>query len=41
MEAWNEQDLAGINALARRELTVEEVYAFPVRLCDNEVDRDF
>ena len=41
MEAWNEQDLAGINALARRELTVEEIYTFPVRLCDNEVDRDF
>ena len=34
------EDLALINALARRELTEEEVYAFSVRLCDNEVDRD-
>jgi len=34
------EDLALINALARRELTAEEVYTFSVRLCDNEVDRD-
>ena len=29
-----------INALARRELTADEVYLFAVRLCDNDVDRD-
>lgn len=37
----SEQDLALINALARSPLKAEEVYTFPVRLCDNEVDRDF
>lgn len=35
------EDLALINALARRELSAEEVYTFGVRLCDNEVDRDW
>ena len=34
-------DLEAINALARTDLTAEEVYTFAVRLCDNEVDRDF
>ena len=34
-------DLALINRLARRELTADEVYTFAVRLCDNDVDRDF
>lgn len=34
------EDLALINALARKELGAEEVYTFSVRLCDNEVDRD-
>ena len=34
-------DLALINRLARRELKGEEVYTFSVRLCDNEVDRDW
>ena len=34
-------ELALINALARRELGAEEVYTFALRLCDNEVDRDF
>lgn len=33
-------DLEQINALARRELTADEVYLFAVRLCDNDVDRD-
>ena len=33
-------ELEQINRLARRELTEGEVYAFSVRLCDNEVDRD-
>ena len=34
------EDLALINAMARRELTADEVYTFGVRLCDNEIDRD-
>lgn len=34
------EDMALINAMARRELGPEEVYTFAVRLCDNEVDRD-
>lgn len=29
-----------INKFTRRELTSDEVYAFPVILCDNEIDRD-
>ena len=35
------EDLALINALAKAELTAEQVYVFTLRLCDNEVDRDF
>ena len=35
------EDLALISALARKEMEAEEVYTFSVRLCDNEVDRDF
>ncbi len=35
------EELALINALARRELGAEEVYTFALRLCDNDVDRDF
>lgn len=35
------QDLALINQLSRKQLAPEEVYTFGVRLCDNEVDRDF
>lgn len=34
-------DLELIGALARRPLDRDEVYAFSVRLCDNEIDRDF
>ena len=34
------EDMALINKLARRELSPEEVYTFPVVLCDNETDRD-
>lgn len=33
-------ELEQINALAKRALTADEVYAFAVRLCDNEIDRD-
>lgn len=35
-----DEDLERINAYARRVLSREEIYAFPVTLCDNEVDRD-
>ena len=35
------EDLALINGLAKTELAAEQVYAFTLRLCDNEVDRDF
>lgn len=34
------EDMELINRLARRELSAEEVYTFPVVLCDNETDRD-
>ena len=34
-------DLELIGALARKPLSQEEVYTFSVRLCDNEIDRDF
>ena len=34
-------ELALINALARRELGPDEVYTFALRLCDNDIDRDF
>ena len=34
-------ELAFINALARRELGADEVYTFALRLCDNDIDRDF
>lgn len=39
--AVSQEDLALINALSRKELTAEEVYTFGVKLCDNEVDRDW
>ena len=35
------EELALINRLARRELAADEVYTFAVRLCDNDIDRDF
>ena len=35
------EDLALINRFAKTPLTAEQVYAFSLRLCDNEVDRDF
>ncbi len=37
----SEEDLKLVNALARKELKAEEVYVFSVRLCDNEVDREW
>jgi len=39
--ALSAEDLELIGALARRPLSREEVYAFSVRLCDNEIDRDW
>lgn len=36
-----EKDLELINALTRRALKSDEVYTFAVRLCDNEIDRDY
>lgn len=46
MEDWKgievtAEDLALINGLSKTELTAEQVYVFTLRLCDNEVDRDF
>ena len=35
------EELEEINRFAKRELGAEEVYTFAVKLCDNEVDRDF
>ena len=35
------EELDAINRYAKTALTEEQVYAFSVRLCDNEVDRDF
>ena len=35
------EELVCINRFAKSPLTAEEVYTFAVRLCDNEVDRDF
>ena len=37
----DERELRLINQLSRKKLKAEEVYTFGVRLCDNEVDRDF
>ncbi len=36
----DEAELRLINQFSRKELKEEEVYAFCVRLCDNEIDRD-
>ena len=33
--------LGAINALAKAEMTEEQVYVFSLRLCDDQVDRDF
>ena len=37
----NEMQLAAINAQAKGKLTAEQVYVFSLRLCDDQVDRDF
>jgi hypothetical protein len=36
-----EDDLSLINKHSRRELKAEEVYVYPIILCDNEGDRDY
>lgn len=33
-------DMKKINLFTRKELTSEDVYTFPITLCDNEIDRD-
>ena len=35
------RQLEAINALSKAELTAEQVYVFSLRLCDDQVDRDF
>lgn len=35
------EELAIINQFTKRALKEDEIYTFAVRLCDNEVDRDF
>ena len=35
------EELDQINRFSKTELTADQVYTFSVRLCDNEVDRDF
>ena len=37
----SEEDLALINDLAKTALSPDQLYTFAVRLCDNEVDRDW
>lgn len=39
--AVGEQDLARINAQALRELSADEVFAFRLAACDNQVDREY
>lgn len=36
-----EDELERINVLTRRALGADEVYTFALRLCDNDIDRDF
>ncbi|MBU5256843.1 XkdF-like putative serine protease domain-containing protein [Tissierella praeacuta] len=40
-EEVTDEDMALINKHTRRELTADEVYIYPIVLCDNEVDRDY
>lgn len=39
-EEITDNDLACINRYTRRALTKDEVYVFPLVLCDNDIDRD-
>ncbi|MFU0831851.1 MAG: DUF2175 domain-containing protein [Oscillospiraceae bacterium] len=38
--APNEEELRKINQFTRRTFSADELYVFPVVLCDNEIDRD-
>ena len=40
-EEVSPEDMIEINSYTRRDLAPEDVYVFPVRLCDNEIDRDY
>lgn len=40
-EELSAEELAKINRHTRRALSAEELYVFPLILCDNEVDRDY
>ena len=35
------EDLALINGFSKKTLTAEDVYTFDIKLCDNDIDRDF
>ena len=35
------EDMVTISALERRELDADDVYTFCIKMCDNEIDRDF
>ncbi len=37
----SEDDIVKINKFSRRQLSIDEVYIFPLILCDNDIDRDF
>lgn len=39
-EMTEEEAMEKINRFSRKKLSPEEVYVFPVILCDNEIDRD-
>lgn len=34
------EELEKINSFTRRKMSPDEIYTFPVVLCDNEIDRD-
>ena len=34
------EDMADINKFTLKELTPEDVFVFPIKLCDNNVDRE-
>ncbi len=39
-ENLTQEMLSKINTFSKKELTFDEVYCFPIILCDNEIDRD-
>lgn len=38
--AYSAEEMEQVNRFTRRELTADEVYIFPIVMCDNELDRD-